>query len=182
MTKKILGIDPGTTLVGYGVIEETAAGLKAITYGKLKIKSKTLNEKLKEVAAQTNLLIKKLKPDLVGLEKLFFSKNRKTALAVAQARGVIVSEIMSQGIPLIELTPAEVKIAVTSYGRADKEMVRKMVTKILDLNDFNEDDNVSDALAVAICAANQSKLPFWLIHNLVDTFGLVSIMTVIWKN
>src|SRR3989344_1611580 len=150
---RILGIDPGTTLVGYGIIEENRNELTSITYGVLNIKQTTLAEKLFSLSKKLRALLIEYKPDRVGLEKLYFAKNKKTALEVAQARGVILLELTKAGIPIVELNPSAAKIAVTNYGLADKKMVAKIVQKILKIEKLLSDDNASDALAIAITAS-----------------------------
>lgn len=152
---KILGIDPGSTLMGFALLESNQNALKPITYGVLKIKAKNLPDKLIELSKGLKKILEKEKPDLAGLEKLFFSKNKKTALEVAQARGVIFLELLQRGIPVVEMTPGEIKVATTNYGNSDKQAVAKMVSKILGISELSGDDNASDALAVAVAAANR---------------------------
>lgn len=154
----VLGIDPGTTRCGYGVIELIGSKLRAIDYGLLKLKKEEspalnllfLQRALAEVIAQH-------KPDLMGVEKLFFNKNVTTALSVGQARGVILFCGADAGIPIIELTPQAVKIALTGYGRADKQQVGRMVKILLSLKEVPKPDDISDALAVAISASRHQQ-------------------------
>lgn len=150
---RILGIDPGTTSMGYAVLEEQRSELAVITYGTTAITEKQLPERLVRIGATVRSLIAAHAPEVAGVEKLFFAKNKKTALEVAQARGVIVSAVLEHSLPLHEFTPAQVKIAVTNYGSSDKQMVLKMVRSILKLSSFEGDDNAADALAVAIATA-----------------------------
>lgn len=152
----ILGIDPGSTLIGFALIEEKGGELKALDYGLIKIKGKELKEKLLELDLEMERLIKKSKPDLLGLEKIFFSKNKKTAIEVAQARGVIAITALKKQQNLIEITPNEVKALVTGYGSSDKEAVAKMASSILGINRVTE-DNTSDALAIAIATSIKAK-------------------------
>lgn len=151
---KILGIDPGSTLIGFGLIESDKGNLTLINYGVLSITATQLPDKLLELSQKLRTFLIKHKPAKAGLEKLFFSKNKKTALEVAQARGVILLELLRCNIPVIELTPGEIKVAVTNYGSADKLMVKKMVGKILGEERLAADDNAWDALAVAIAVSN----------------------------
>ncbi len=155
---RILGIDPGSTSMGYALIEATNSSITPLVYGTTKIKAKDLLGKLADIRQQTQELLKKHKPELAGIEKLFFAANKKTALEVAQARGVILITLLEHKLPILEFTPAEVKVAVTNYGSADKEMVRKMVLRLLALENIDGDDNAVDALAIAITAANHTKL------------------------
>jgi len=155
---KILGIDPGSVSMGFAIIKAQGSSLTSLAYGTTEIKTPELAEKLLRVRTEVLGLLKKYKPDAVGIEKLFFSKNKKTAFEVAQARGVILVTLKEADIPIFEFTPAEIKIAATNYGAADKEMVRKMVGKLLGLEHIAGDDNASDALAVAIAAANSARI------------------------
>lgn len=150
---KILGIDPGSTLMGYGLIDDTAGKLTKLAVGVLKIKEKDPTKKLFELSQGLNALLDKYRPELVGLEKLYFSKNKKTALEVSQARGVIANTLLSRNLPILEYGPGQIKSAVAGYGSADKESVAKMVRYILNMPNEKLDDNASDALAIAIAAA-----------------------------
>jgi len=151
----IIGLDPGSTLLGYGVLKKEKNGdLSVIDYGVLQTKEKTIPEKLHSLGAQLQKLLKETKPDVAGVEQIFFAKNKKTAIEVAHARGVIISKLLDQNIEILEFTPPQVKIAVTGYGLADKRAVALMVAKILRLEKVQGDDNASDGLAVAIAAAN----------------------------
>ncbi len=149
----ILGIDPGTVRVGYGVIEKNGGKLIHLESGLIKLPDE--NYEVRLVALEKNLkeLLRKFRPDRVGLERLFFEKNRKTAIRVAEARGVILKTIVQYSIPLKELNPKEVKLAVTGDGNASKNGVEKMVKYFLKLGPLKMVDDVSDALAIAIAAA-----------------------------
>lgn len=153
----ILGLDPGSTRVGYGLIEKSKGGLKLLDCGLLKISSPDKNKRLLDAAQSFSRLIKKQKPKLIAVEKLFFMKNLKTALEVAQTRGVLTLMIVQHKIPLLEFSPSEIKIGITGYGRADKKAVAKMVAKILKTEKISEVDDVTDALATAITAAGYLK-------------------------
>ncbi len=150
---RILGIDPGSTLMGFGVIIEMGGELSFESVGVLTIKEKDPTKKLLELSKKLEELLDKTKPELVGLEKLYFSKNKKTALEVSQARGVIARALLVRNLPILEYGPGQIKVAVTGYGNADKESVAKMVKYILKLPSDKLDDNASDALAIAIAAA-----------------------------
>ncbi|TSC66970.1 MAG: crossover junction endodeoxyribonuclease RuvC [Parcubacteria group bacterium Gr01-1014_73] len=155
---RILGIDPGTTRLGYGLIEK-GRELKLLTYGVLEIKGKRGEPaKIFELGKKLAELIDELKPDLAGVEKLYFAKNQKTAMLVSQARGVILHLLVQKNIPVRELRPGDVKIAVTNYGLADKKAVARMTAKILKIEGFHGYDDASDALAVAIAAAYHHDL------------------------
>lgn len=148
----ILGIDPGTTRIGYGIIEKKN-GLKMVAYGVLGIKGGDQKDKLIALAKELRRLIKKYKPSVVGIEKLYFSKNQKTALAVAEARGVITLVVAEEGIPILEFGPNEIKSAVTGYGASGKEAVRRIVSLTLGIPTVEGLDDASDALAIAIRAS-----------------------------
>lgn len=151
----ILGIDPGTGITGYGVIEKKENKLKVLDFGCVKTsKDETSGRRLKTIHRAVRKLIKQFKPDLIATESLFFFKNLKTVIAVSQARGVVVLAAEESGVPFCEFTPLEVKQAVSGYGRAEKQQVQKMVKILLNLEEIPRPDDAADALAVAICAAN----------------------------
>lgn len=145
----ILGIDPGTTRIGFGVIEKRGRECKHFASGLLPIKESSLLETERGIQA---LLIRH-NPSKVGVEKLFFTKNKKTALQVSEHRGVIVSTLLKHGITPFEFTPSEIKKAVTDNGNADKAAVAKMVKWTLHLDEVSSIDDVTDALAIAITTA-----------------------------
>jgi crossover junction endodeoxyribonuclease RuvC len=153
---KILGIDPGSTLIGFGLIEEEGGELKVLDYGLIKIQAKELPDKLLKIGQELDELLNKTKPDLVGLEQLFFAKNKKTAMEVAHARGVIAASILKKQTALLEITPNEVKSFVAGYGVADKTAVAKMTAAILKMEQLKE-DNTADALAIAIATSIKAK-------------------------
>lgn len=148
----ILGIDPGSTRIGFGIISGNK-NLELIDYGVIEVKRKETALLLEEIAKKISALIKKYKPALAGIEKIYFAKNVKTGIEVAQARGAIILEISKYQIPIKEFSPSEVKISVTNYGLADKKAVSKMVSKILNIKKLKGFDDASDALAIAITTA-----------------------------
>lgn len=149
----ILGLDPGSVRVGYGLVEKNKNELVFIKGGLLKIINKEKGQRLWELEKDFSRLLKKNKPDLVVLEKLFFMKNIKTAMDVAQSRGVLTLLAVKHKIPVLEISPSEIKISVTGYGRADKKAVAKMAAIILKVPEFKEIDDVTDAIAAAIAGA-----------------------------
>ncbi len=155
---RILGIDPGSSSVGFGIIEVTGDKLAARELGTIKIAERDPAKKLLEIYLSFKRLLTSQPIDFVGIEKLFFSKNTKTAMEVAEARGVIVLCLLLEKLPFVELSPNEVKLAVTNYGASDKKAVAKMVSLLLSLPAQNLDDNTTDALAVAIAASRQITL------------------------
>ena len=148
---KILGIDPGTALIGWGIIEDTAM----IECGALRTKSNIQNrERVQEVFDFFTALIKKHKPDIVALEKLFFFKNAKTVMQVSEIRGVLLLAAARLGRETREFTPLQIIQAISGYGRAGKDQVQRMVMLILGLKTAPKPDDVTDALALAICTTN----------------------------
>jgi len=152
--KKILGIDPGTVRIGYGLIEKNGGKLSLIKSGLLNIVSTEKIERLYELEKDFQKLLKETKPDLVALEKLYFLKNKKTALDVAEARGILLVNVHKAGIPLVEFSPPQVKSAVAGYGKADKSAVAKMAARFLGMESIDAIDDVTDAIAIAIAASN----------------------------
>ena len=148
----ILGIDPGYAIVGVGVIEYTGNKFRPIAYDAITTHAKTATSlRLKTIYDDINYCLKKFKPDAVAIEELFFNNNAKTAIAVAQARGVLVVSATNLGIPVYEYTPLQIKQALVGYGRADKKQVQIMVKTILNLKEIPKPDDTADALAAAIC-------------------------------
>lgn len=155
---KILGIDPGTAIVGWGSLEIRDCKLKIINYGVIRTSQKNSDaERLFLIKKELTEIIKKEKPDKIAVEQIFFFKNAKTVISVAQARGVILVTGLELKIPVEEYTPLQVKQAVTGYGRADKSQIQKMVKMILGLKEIPQPDDAADAVAIAICAANNKK-------------------------
>ena len=151
---KILGLDPGTATTGFAAIEKTAGQLTALDFGIISTRPRvSLENRLLEIAENVAELLETHQPDLVAIESLFFFKNQTTAFAVAQARGAILTEIARFQIPLTEITPLQVKMAVTGYGRADKKQIQKMVQQIFALPKLPQPDDAADALAIAFAAS-----------------------------
>ncbi|MBI2670284.1 MAG: crossover junction endodeoxyribonuclease RuvC [Candidatus Yanofskybacteria bacterium] len=152
---RILGIDPGTSLIGYGIIDVDGKNYKAVNFGDLKTGVNIKNaDRVATVYNFFDKLIKKYRPDKLALETLFFFKNAKTVIKVSEIRGILMYTAAKNGIEISEFTPLQVKQAVTSYGRAEKTQVQNMVKLILDLETIPRPDDVADALAIAICCAN----------------------------
>ncbi len=156
---RILGIDPGFAIVGYGVIDYEKGKYKTVDYGKITTPAgMDMPLRLKEVYDGILRLIELFNPDVLAIEELFFNTNVKTAIAVGHARGVIVLAAANKGIKINEYTPLQIKQAVVGYGRADKNQVQQMVKMFLGLKEVPKPDDTADALAVAICHANSSSL------------------------
>lgn len=155
----ILGIDPGYAIVGIGVLEYRNGKFRPIEYNAITTHaSMATSMRLKIIYEEIAEYLDKYKPDAVSIEELFFNSNQKTAIAVAQARGVLVSQAAIRNIPIYEYTPLQIKQAVTGYGRADKNQVQQMVKLLLGLNAVPKPDDAADAMAVAICHAHSSGI------------------------
>ncbi len=151
----ILGIDPGYRRIGYGLIKKHSDSLELIAADLVKISQTENTRAIIETRDQIRFLIKRYNPKILAIEKLFFSKNQKTALLVAETKGVILSCATEKGITIQEYSPNEVKLAITGYGFADKQSVAKMIRLILKRPDLKVIDDVSDAIALAITAINR---------------------------
>lgn len=150
----ILGVDPGLTRCGFGVIE---SGLKAVDFGLFQTPAgMDPRDRVGQIAAGLEDLITKHKPDLIALERVFAQANLRSVMGVAQISGALMASAHKHGVPLQFFTPSEVKLAVTGHGRAGKEQVGLMVTKLLNLNETPKPADVADALAVGICAAKRA--------------------------
>jgi crossover junction endodeoxyribonuclease RuvC len=154
----ILGIDPGFGSIGYGAISITAGIPLPLTYGCLHTEPKSdFSKRLVTIFESISVLIKKLSPRAIGVEKLFFEKNSKTAIEVSHARGVILLAAELAGIPIVECTPLQVKLAATGYGKAEKRQVQQMVARVLKLSQIPRPDDAADALAIALCASTMYR-------------------------
>lgn len=152
---RILGIDPGTAIMGYGIIDCTGNRFGAVDYGCLRSSAgQPLNLRLNKLFNELNDLLHRHRPDCLAIEELFFNRNAKTALAVGQARGVALLAAARAGVEVYEYTPLQVKQAVVGRGRAEKRQVQYMVRVLLNLPEPPRPDDVADALAVAVCHAN----------------------------
>ncbi len=149
----VLGIDPGTATTGYGLVRNLSNGdLEAVTYGVISTPKNTRPEdRLLSIYNEIRKIIALHSPDTAAVEKLFFQRNVTTALAVGQARGVVLLALAQGRVPLSEYTPMEIKQAVAGYGGADKSQIQLMVKALLNLTDIPRPDDAADALAVAIC-------------------------------
>lgn len=164
----ILGLDPGTAIVGWGVIDTTLSNDPAqaicVNYSCLTTdKSLSDSKRLVAIAGGVEKLLKEYRPDLVAVEKLFFARNQKTVMSVSQARGVLLLMIEEQGLPLMEFTPLQVKMSLTGYGRAEKKQMQEMTKILLKLAEIPKPDDAADALAVALTAAQNYR--FWQLES-----------------
>ncbi len=156
---RILGIDPGIATIGFGVIETTNHyDYQMLDYGCIKTESgSTFAERIRQIYTDMQVLLKKWRPEAVAIEELFFNKNVKTAITVAQARGAMMQQFAVAKYEIAEYKPQQIKEAVCGYGKAEKRQLQKMVQLILKLRDIPSPDDAADALAVAICHANSSQ-------------------------
>ena len=158
----VLGIDPGTAICGYGFVEQSENQLTALEYGAVTTSAKArMQDRLEKIYDNIDDLIKKYNPDVLGIEKLFFGKNAKTAIPVGQARGIVLLAAVKNKIEIVEFTPKEIKQSVTGYGGATKSQVIYMVTKLLHLETEPKPDDVADALATAICTLHMTNNFIW---------------------
>ena len=148
----ILGIDPGVAIVGFGVIEYSGSKFRTLDYGVIRTPAHTDTEKrLASIYCELKQIIERYKPDAMAVEELFFNTNSKTAIVVAEARGIILLSARLKGVEIAEYTPLQVKQAVVGYGRAEKKQVITMVTSLLNLPAPPKPDDTADALAIAVC-------------------------------
>ena len=156
---KILGIDPGIGRCGWGVIENYGSKIKILNYGCIETSPKNeAPERLTEIYEQIIKIIKDYSPDCLSIEELFFNTNAKTAFVVGQARGVILLAASQKNLSISIYTPLQVKIALTGYGRADKNQIGQMVKILLSLKTIPKPDDSADALAIAITHAFSNKI------------------------
>lgn len=154
---RIVGIDPGYAIVGYGAVDFAGNNFKTLAYGAVTTPAgMPFDQRLLAIDSELAAFFARVKPDAVAVEKLFFNSNQKTAIDVAQARGVIVVAAVRAGIPVHEYTPLQVKMAVVGYGRAEKKQVQEMTRVILGLDKVPKPDDTADALAIAICHAHSA--------------------------
>ncbi|MEA2512445.1 MAG: crossover junction endodeoxyribonuclease RuvC [Thermomicrobiales bacterium] len=152
-----LGIDPGTALLGFGVVE-SGDDPQMIDYGAIATSSdRAMPDRLNELFERVTALLAQYRPDVLAVEQLFFARNVTTAIAVGQARGVVLLAAARAGVPVVEYSPSEVKHAVVGYGKAEKSQMQEMVRIILGLEHVPHPDDAADALAVALCHAQRAS-------------------------
>src|SRR5579863_7452514 len=151
----ILGIDPGTATTGFGIIDHTKNQPKLVDFGVIATDKKLSDaERLKILADDLEEIIKKYKPEAVGVEKLFLTTNQKTVMTVSQARGVVLLIAQQHSLPIFEFTPLQVKNFICGYGKADKKQVQYIIQKTFKLKSVPKPDDAADALAIALCAGH----------------------------
>ncbi|MBC7226234.1 MAG: crossover junction endodeoxyribonuclease RuvC [Thermoflexales bacterium] len=155
---RVLGIDPGTATTGYGVVEETEEGLRALAYGVVTTPPDLpLARRLQAIYRELRRLVQEWRPDAVAVEELYFNVNVRTAMSVGQARGVALLAMADEGLAVAEYGPGEVKQALTGYGGAEKRQMQEMVRMLLGLPAVPHPDDAADALAVAICHLHSAR-------------------------
>jgi len=154
---RILGIDPGTAITGFGVIDYDGGKFKFVDDGVIRTdKEQPMNERLSTIYDEINELLTEFKPDVMSIELLFFARNVTTAMTVGQSRGIVILAATKAKVPVFEYTPMQVKQAVTGYGKAEKKQIQEMVKQLLKLDDIPKPDDAADGLAIAITHAGQS--------------------------
>jgi len=155
---RILGIDPGTRVVGYGIVDKVAGDFKAVTWGAISVRSsKDMTERLLEIHQGLTKVIEEYKPDEVALEGAFFGKSAKAALRIGQGQGAAILTAALSGLPVTLYAPREAKKAVVGSGSASKEQVQRMVQVILGLKEPPKPLDAADALSIAICHAHRHR-------------------------
>lgn len=156
---RIIGIDPGTGILGFGVIDIVSGKPKLVTAGVIKTPAHTpLDERLEEIFDGLTEIIAETTPSVMSIEKLFFARNVNTAMSVAHARGVAMLTARKAGLDLAEYTPMQIKQTLTGYGKADKKQVQEMVRLQLNLKEIPKPDDAADALGAAITHALHGTL------------------------
>ena len=154
---RILGLDPGIAIVGFGVIETGQADFSYVVHGAIRTEAGLpLSRRLEIIYDDLNALLTELEPDAVAVEELFFNTNITTGISVAHGRGILLLACRQRGIPIYEYTPLQVKQSVVGYGRAEKKQVMEMVRRMLHLNEIPKPDDAADALAIALCHARSA--------------------------
>lgn len=149
---RILGIDPGYAIVGFGILDYDGIKFTPVEYGAITTEAGTLfTARLRAIHEDMEFILDRYRPDCMAIEKLYFTTNQKTAIDVAQARGVTVLSASLRNIPVTEYTPLQVKSSVTGYGKAEKHQVMEMTKSLLGLARVPKPDDTADALAIAIC-------------------------------
>ena len=166
---RVIGIDPGTAIVGFGIIDYEKNKYNCVDYGVI-LTDKDLNveDRLEIVYDELTKILKKYSPEYIAVEDLFYFKNNKTVISVAQARGIILLVTKQNKIPITSYTPLQVKMGITGYGKAEKKQVQLMVQKFLNLKEIPKPDDAADALAICITHINSltSKLSSMNVTNL----------------
>ncbi|MGC9359102.1 MAG: crossover junction endodeoxyribonuclease RuvC [Anaerolineae bacterium] len=154
----VLGLDPGLATMGYGLATGDGQGLRAVDYGVVRTSPDVaLAHRLLLLRSELRQLLEAHRPDAAAVEKLYFATNVRTAIAVGQARGVILLTLAEANIPIVEYTPLQIKQATTGYGQAEKRQVQEMVRRLFGLDEVPRPDDAADALAVCLCHLHSSR-------------------------
>ena len=155
---RILGVDPGYAIVGFGVLDYDGMRFTPIEYGAILTEAHPpFPDRLKAIHTDMEFIFEKYAPECMAIEKLYFTSNQKTGIDVAQARGVTVLSAAERSIPIFEYTPLQVKSAVVGYGKAEKKQVMEMTRQLLNLAQIPKPDDAADALAIAICHGHSTR-------------------------
>jgi crossover junction endodeoxyribonuclease RuvC len=155
---RVLGIDPGTQVCGYGVIDSDGPELKAVDYGVVRAPRRDLPQRLHIIQGGLATIVERFGPEVAAVEGAFYGRNPRTAMKIGEARGMVLVTLASAEVEIVEYAPATVKQAVTGNGRARKEQVQRMVRVLLDLSETPEPTDAADALALAICHCHRAHL------------------------
>ena len=156
---RVIGIDPGTAITGWGIVEGSGSELQMVAVGTITTAAGTpLPERLQIIYHELTAIIEQWQPSTAAIEELFFSKNAKTALDVGHGRGVAMLALANADLSITEYKPLEVKQAITGHGGADKKQMQQMVKLLLALDDIPRPDDAADALAIAICHLHSARL------------------------
>ncbi|PIP28028.1 MAG: crossover junction endodeoxyribonuclease RuvC [Candidatus Moranbacteria bacterium CG23_combo_of_CG06-09_8_20_14_all_35_22] len=156
---RVLGIDPGTATTGWAILCEKNGIIKPVAYGHIATSpKKSDDERILEISQDLEKIIQKFEPQEAGVEEIFFFKNQKTIITVAQARGAILLTLGQNNVKVSSYTPLQVKQAITGYGRAEKKQIQAMTKNILNLTELPKPDDTADAIAIALCHINSRKL------------------------
>ena len=156
---RVIGIDPGTAITGWGIVDGDGSDLTMVAGGVVITPAgMPLPQRLQAIYRELTVIIEQWQPETAGLEELFFSKNAKTAMAVGHGRGAAMLALANANLPISEYKPLEVKQAITGHGGADKQQMQQMVKLLLGLADIPRPDDAADALAVAICHLHSARL------------------------
>ena len=159
MKRRVLGFDPGLANTGWGIIDADASRFRSVAYGAISTPSDLpAGERLNIIFNQASEILNEYKPDIAGIESLYFAKNVTSAIPVAQAKGILLLSLFRNGIEAAEYTPQQIKQAITGSGRAEKRQVQDMIRILLGLPDIPKPDHAADALGVAVCCYNSNLL------------------------
>lgn len=173
---RILGIDPGYAIVGYGIIDYKSNRFETVDYGAILTNAgAAFHERLELIYDGLFSLMEKYRPEVMSLEKLFYNNNAKTVIDVSQARGVTMLAAQKNGLDIFEYTPLQVKQSVVGYGKAEKKQVQEMTRIILKLDAIPKPDDTADALAMAICHAHSSASLLGSVYSKKPNFGNLKI-------